>query len=94
MRRCVAIHAAGLGHNLDRRYRISTAHMTAVRFCRPLRDGSRLAATLLSLRHPLASRPSPKFTLCRTTGICLKARFIPCTYTNCKTSRLWYTIER
>lgn len=46
-----AIHAVGLGHNLDRRYRISAAHMTAVRFCRPLRDAARLTAALQSLRR-------------------------------------------
>lgn len=46
-----AIQAEGLGDNLDRRYRISTAHMTAVRFCRPLRDTAALAALLRSLRR-------------------------------------------
>ncbi|MFN8464759.1 MAG: 2'-5' RNA ligase family protein [Caldilineaceae bacterium] len=46
-----AIQAVGHGENLDRRYRITTAHMTAVRFCRPLRDPQRLAATLESLRR-------------------------------------------
>lgn len=46
-----AIQAVGLGHNLDRRYRITTAHMTAARFYRPLRDPNALAAALQSLRH-------------------------------------------
>jgi len=46
-----AITAVGLGHTLDRRYRISAAHMTAVRFCRPLQDLPRLAAVLQSLRR-------------------------------------------
>jgi len=46
-----AIQAVGLGHNLDRRYRITTAHMTAARFYRPLRDSRALAAALHSLRH-------------------------------------------
>jgi 2'-5' RNA ligase len=46
-----AIHAIGLGQNLDRRYRISTAHMTAARFCRPLRDPAGLAGLLRSRRR-------------------------------------------
>ena len=46
-----AIQAVGLGHNLDRRYRITTAHMTAARFCRPLRDPRSFAAALQSLRR-------------------------------------------
>jgi 2'-5' RNA ligase len=46
-----AIHAIGLGQNLDRRYRISTAHMTAVRFCRPLRNAPGLASLLRSRRR-------------------------------------------
>ncbi len=46
-----AIHSVGLGHNLDRRYRITTAHMTAVRFCRPLRDPRTLTAAVQSLRR-------------------------------------------
>lgn len=45
-----AITAAGLGHTLDQRYRISTAHMTALRFCRPLQDLPRLAAALQARR--------------------------------------------
>jgi 2'-5' RNA ligase len=53
-----AIQAVGLGHNLDRRYRITTAHMTAVRFCRPLRDPKSFAAALRSLRRR-AFGPSP-----------------------------------
>jgi hypothetical protein len=48
--RC-AVHTAGLGQNLDQRYRIRTAHMTAVRFFRPLRDVGRLAAKLQQLRR-------------------------------------------
>lgn len=51
-----AIGAAGLGHTLDGRYRISAAHMTAMRFCRPPHDLARLAATLRTLRrHPFGS---------------------------------------
>ena len=46
-----AIQAVGLGHNLDRRYRITTAHMTAARFYRPLRDPKAFAAALQSLRR-------------------------------------------
>lgn len=46
-----AIQAVGLGHNLDRRYRITTAHMTAARFYRPLRNASALAAALQSVRR-------------------------------------------
>jgi 2'-5' RNA ligase len=46
-----AIHAVGLGDNIDRRYRISTAHMTAARFCRPMRDPNHLSAALHALRH-------------------------------------------
>jgi 2'-5' RNA ligase len=53
-----AIQAVGLGHNLDRRYRITTAHMTAARFYRPLRDSNALAAALQSLRRR-AFGPSP-----------------------------------
>jgi 2'-5' RNA ligase len=45
-----AIHAVGLGGNLDRRYRIATAHMTAVRFQRPLRDPQRLVAAIAARR--------------------------------------------
>lgn len=45
------IGAAGLGHTLDGRYRISAAHMTAVRFCRPPQDLPRLAAVLQTLRR-------------------------------------------
>jgi 2'-5' RNA ligase len=45
-----SISAAGLGHTLDQRYRITTAHMTALRFCRPLQDLPRLAAALQALR--------------------------------------------
>lgn len=45
-----AIGAAGLGHTLDQRYVIATAHMTAVRFCRPPQDLPRLAAALQALR--------------------------------------------
>ena len=45
------IGAAGLGHTLDGRYRISAAHMTAVRFCRPLQDLRGLAAALQALRR-------------------------------------------
>jgi len=48
-----AIQDVGLGHNLDRRYRITTAHMTAARFYHPLRNPRALAAALQSLRrHP------------------------------------------
>lgn len=46
-----AISAVGLGHTLDRRYRISAAHMTALRFCRPLHDLPRLVQTLDTLRR-------------------------------------------
>jgi 2'-5' RNA ligase len=45
-----ALHAAGLGDTLDRRYRIATAHMTAVRFCRPLRDPQGLVAAIVARR--------------------------------------------
>jgi 2'-5' RNA ligase len=61
-----AVHAAGLGHNLDQRYRIATAHMTAVRFCRPLRAAARLAATLQSLRrHDFGPSPVTQIHLVR-----------------------------
>ncbi len=51
-----AIGAAGLGHALDGRYRLSTAHMTALRFYRPLQDLGRLAAALEALRrHPFGT---------------------------------------
>jgi 2'-5' RNA ligase len=46
-----AITAAGLGHTLDGRYRISAAHMTAVRFYRPLQNLPRLTAALQALRR-------------------------------------------
>jgi 2'-5' RNA ligase len=46
-----AIAAAGLGHTLDGRYRISAAHMTAMRFCRPPQNLPRLLAALQSLRR-------------------------------------------
>lgn len=53
-----AIQAVGLGHNLDRRYRITTAHMTAARFYRPLRNPQALAAALQSLRcHNFGTSP-------------------------------------
>ncbi len=59
-----AIHAVGLGHNLDRRYRISAAHMTAVRFCRPLRNPARLTAALQSLRrHDFGHSPVTEIEL-------------------------------
>jgi 2'-5' RNA ligase len=46
-----AIAAAGLGHTLDGRYRISAAHMTTMRFCRPPQNLPRLLAALQSLRR-------------------------------------------
>ena len=46
-----AIQAVGLGDNLDRRYRITTAHMTAARFCRPFCDPNAFAAALQNLRR-------------------------------------------
>ena len=46
-----AIAAAGLGHTLDGRYRISAAHMTAVRFYRPFQDLPRFNAALHALRQ-------------------------------------------
>jgi hypothetical protein len=55
-----AIHAVGLGANLDCRYRISTCHMTAMRFAQQPDDLERLAAKVESLRdydfgHSLAA---------------------------------------
>jgi 2'-5' RNA ligase len=46
-----AIQNVGLGHNLDRRYRITTAHMTAARFYRPLQSPQALVAALQSHRR-------------------------------------------
>jgi 2'-5' RNA ligase len=46
-----AIHAVGLGANLDRRYRISTCHMTAMRFAQEPNDLRRFAGKLESLRN-------------------------------------------
>jgi 2'-5' RNA ligase len=40
------LRARGLGDGVDLRYRLETAHMTAVRFRAPLRDGRRLARIL------------------------------------------------
>ncbi len=48
--RC-AIQEAGLGQNLDQRYRIATAHMTTVRFVRPPHNLPALVAKLQTLRH-------------------------------------------
>jgi 2'-5' RNA ligase len=45
-----AIDAVGLGANLDRRYRISTCHMTAMRFAQEPTDIRRLAGKVESLR--------------------------------------------
>lgn len=41
-----AFATAGFSGVLDRRYKISTAHMTVMRFCRPEADWSRLLAVL------------------------------------------------
>jgi len=41
----------GLGDRLDRRYKITAAHMTILRFCRPGTDGKRLAAWLAENRN-------------------------------------------
>jgi hypothetical protein len=46
-----AIDGVGLGANLDRRYRISTCHMTAMRFAQQPRDLERLADKVESLRN-------------------------------------------
>ncbi len=40
------LHAAGLGDNLDQRYRIRAAHLTAVHFTLPLRDAAVFCAFL------------------------------------------------
>jgi hypothetical protein len=45
-----SIQAIGLGANLDRRYRISTCHMTAMRFAQQPNDLERLAGRLEDLR--------------------------------------------
>lgn len=50
------LHARGLGASLDQRYRLVTAHATLLRFAAPLRQPSRFAALLDSLRRePLGS---------------------------------------
>jgi 2'-5' RNA ligase len=41
-----ALEVRGLGHGLDQRYRLVTAHMTLVRFATPLRDPRRFVAAL------------------------------------------------
>ena len=46
-----AFRAAGLGENLDRRYRTVTAHLTAMRFSRPERDWNRLREFLQAHRE-------------------------------------------
>jgi 2'-5' RNA ligase len=48
--RC-ALERSGLGESLDTRYRIVTAHMTAVRFRAPLRDPQQFAARLAGVRE-------------------------------------------
>ncbi|HEY5910740.1 MAG TPA: 2'-5' RNA ligase family protein [Verrucomicrobiae bacterium] len=45
------LRARGLGAGLDQRYRLRTAHMTAVRFRSPLRDSRRFAAALEQARE-------------------------------------------
>jgi 2'-5' RNA ligase len=45
-----AFAAAGLADGLDRRYRITTAHMTALRYAQPLCDSAALLARLQALR--------------------------------------------
>ena len=46
-----AFRQSGLADRLDRRYRITTAHMTIMRFRRPEADWKRLAAWLTENRH-------------------------------------------
>lgn len=46
-----ALHARGLGAALDQRYRLVTAHMTIVRFARPLRDCERFVNALAAARR-------------------------------------------
>jgi 2'-5' RNA ligase len=49
LRRQLRVH--GVDEGLDTRYRLTTAHMTAARFCRPLRDSQRFASALEAARH-------------------------------------------
>ena len=44
------LRSMGLGDGLDGRYRLETAHLTAVRFRAPLRQGAALAAALEEAR--------------------------------------------
>jgi 2'-5' RNA ligase len=46
------LQARGLGESLDKRYRLETAHMTAVRFRHPLRNGKALV-NLLECRREM-----------------------------------------
>jgi 2'-5' RNA ligase len=46
-----ALQAAELAHHLDTRYRISTAHVTLMRFTAPLTDAARFLARLDAARH-------------------------------------------
>jgi 2'-5' RNA ligase len=46
-----ALAGRGLGENLDRRYKIATAHLTVVRFATPLQDWRPLKALLAANRH-------------------------------------------
>lgn len=46
-----ALPARGLGESLDQRYRLVTAHMTIVRFAKPLRDCERFVAALAAARQ-------------------------------------------
>jgi 2'-5' RNA ligase len=45
-----ALRVAGLGRGLDERYRLEVAHMTAMRFRHPLRDGTAFADALTRMR--------------------------------------------
>jgi 2'-5' RNA ligase len=46
-----ALAGRGLGKNLDRRYKIATAHLTVVRFSTPMKDWRPLKSLLAANRH-------------------------------------------
>ena len=45
-----ALAGRGLGENLDRRYKIVTAHLTVVRFSKPMKDWGPLKSLLAASR--------------------------------------------
>ena len=46
-----ALVERGLGENLDRRYKIATAHLTVMRFCKPMNDWRPLKSLLAANRE-------------------------------------------